>query len=64
MIYFNHASDVEVDEERRKKIAKLVAFGKKGKVRKYIAIGLIFLVTLYYQGIEGIQGSKREKSEV
>lgn len=64
MVYFNHASEVAVDEERRKKIAKLIAFGKKGKIRKVIAIGLIFIVTLYYQGLEGIQGSKKEKSEV
>ncbi len=63
MIYFNHVSDVEFEEERRKKIARLVAFGKKGKLQKYIAIPLIFLVTLYYQGIEGIQGSRKAKAK-
>lgn len=63
MIYFNHASDVEVEEEKRKKIAKLIAFGKKGKLQKYIAIPLIFLVTLYYQGIEGIQKNSKKKAE-
>ena len=60
MIYFNHASDVVVEQERRKKIAKLIAFGKKGKLQKYLAIPLIFLVTLYYQGIEGIQKNKKD----
>lgn len=64
MIYFNHASDVEVEEERKKKIAKLVAFGKKGKLQKYIAISLIFLVTLYYQGIEGIQRNRGQKADI
>lgn len=63
MIYFNHASDVVVDEERRKKIAKLVAFGKKGKLQKYLAIPMIFLVMLYYQGIEGIQKNKKDTAE-
>lgn len=63
MIYFNHASDVVVDQERRRKIAKLVAFGKKGKLQKYLAIPLIFLVTLYYQGIEGIQKNKKDTAD-
>lgn len=63
MIYFNHASDVVVEQERRKKIAKLIAFGKKGKLRKYVAIPLIFLVTLYYQGIEGIQKNKKDAAD-
>ena len=63
MIYFNHAEYVEVEEEKRKRIAKLVAFGKKGKLQKYIAIPLIFLVTLYYQGIEGIQRNSKKKAE-
>ncbi|MCM1054503.1 MAG: leucine-rich repeat domain-containing protein [Bacteroides sp.] len=63
MIYFNHASDVVVEQERRRKIARLVAFGKKGRLQKYLAIPLIFIVTLYYQGIEGIQKNKKDTAE-
>lgn len=63
MLYFNHASDVVVEQERRKKIAKLVAFGKKGKIQRYLAIPLIFIVTLYYQGIEGIQKNKKDTAD-